>query len=515
MTKDGKTPTGKQRWGCYSYPSNQGRSGKRVHCYSTTSPGSPAQIGQNRLPKGPAKVFRRAIDPTVKRFIVTAAQNATPVHDDFWDCLTTAAKHLSAELLVVPIRYKNPNSRWSEKQETDEWWAKEIQPYLWNARRRMNENLLLLGDIKTVPTASEPLTGFESISGTESCILGHTKLQLKTVATPSSKMAKILTTTGACTVANYTDSKAGKLGEFHHSLSAVLVETYGKLFWLRQLHYDARTHSITDLRTRFHVDSVVDAPRPSALVLGDTHVDFVDPMVESATDDMVGYLQPEHIAWHDLLDGYSANPHHFGNPFNAIAKRQTDRDDVRAEVFRAIDYVKAHTPKDCRSVIVSSNHDDFLRRWVVSNDWKMDPTNAEFYLETALAMVRGTKLGPGGTEYPSPFPYWVGKECAPEFVWCIKSGTFVLNGVELGMHGDRGPNGSKGSIKNLRRIGVKSIIGHTHSPGINEGCYQTGTSTRLQLEYTAGPSGWLNTHCVLHANGKRQLITIINGRWRL
>jgi hypothetical protein len=35
------------------------------------------------------------------------------------------------------------------------------------------------------------------------------------------------------------------------------------------------------------------------------------------------------------------------------------------------------------------------------------------------------------------------------------------------------------------------------------------------LEYTAGPSSWLNTHCLLHADGKRQLIHIIDGKWRL
>ena len=74
------------------------------------------------------------------------------------------------------------------------------------------------------------------------------------------------------------------------------------------------------------------------------------------------------------------------------------------------------------------------------------------------------------------------------------------------MHGDRGPNGARGSAKNLRRIGIKSVIGHSHSPQISEGCYQVGTSSRLKLEYNEGPSGWLNTHCVIHADGKRQFV---------
>ena len=92
--------------------------------------------------------------------------------------------------------------------------------------------------------------------------------------------------------------------------------------------------------------------------------------------------------------------------------------------------------------------------------------------------------------------------------------SLVVCGVELGMHGDRGPNGARGSARNLRRIGVRSIIGHSHSPEIAEGCYQTGTSTRLRLEYNSGPSSWLNAHVVLNADGKRQLVIIVDGRFR-
>lgn len=89
------------------------------------------------------------------------------------------------------------------------------------------------------------------------------------------------------------------------------------------------------------------------------------------------------------------------------------------------------------------------------------------------------------------------------------------NGIELSLHGDQGPNGARGSLKNLRRIGTKAIIGHSHSPGIDEGGMQVGTSTRLRLEYNHGPSSWLNTHAVIYDNGKRSLINIIKGKWRL
>jgi hypothetical protein len=72
----------------------------------------------------------------------------------------------------------------------------------------------------------------------------------------------------------------------------------------------------------------------------------------------------------------------------------------------------------------------------------------------------------------------------------------------------------RGSINNLRRISNKSIIGHSHTPGIEEGCYQVGTSTYLRLEYNKGASSWLNAHSVLNADGKRQMLVIVEGRWR-
>lgn len=449
---------------------------------------------------------------------MTAAQNGTPVHEGFFKSLLVAAKHLDAELLVIPIRYKNPTSRWTLSQANAETWDQALAPYLFNGRRKLNANLVLLGDIKTVPTASSPLTGFDAISGGESAILGHTKLQLKVIPTPSNKLPKILTTTGAVTVANYTDSKAGKIGEFHHALGAVIVELEDKVFHMRHVSADAKTGEFTDLVTRYAPSGASRAARPLALVMGDTHVDYIDPKVEKATfaaGGIIDTLNPTHLVWHDLLDGYSCNPHHGKNPFNRLAKRQTDRDDVGAEVRRAVEFVKRRTTGDRQSVVVASNHNDFLQRWIVNTDWREDPTNAEFYLTTALQMVRGTTLNDSGTSYPDPFAYWIQRAGHPKIRVLAVDEAFQLGGVDLGQHGELGPNGARGSITNLRRIGARSIIGHSHSPGIDEGAMQVGTSTRLRLEYNSGPSSWLNAHAVLHADGKRQLIFIIDGHWKM
>src|SRR5690606_36858083 len=93
-----------------------------------------------------------------------------------------------------------------------------------------------MSDIKIQPTAVKPMTGFDSISGDNSCVFGHPKIQMKTISVLDNADPKMMLTTGACTVKNYTDSKAGQKGEFHHSLGFVIVEIKNKdVFFVRQV----------------------------------------------------------------------------------------------------------------------------------------------------------------------------------------------------------------------------------------------------------------------------------------
>ncbi len=56
-------------------------------------------------------------------------------------------------------------------------------------------------------------------------------------------------------------------------------------------------------------------------------------------------------------------------------------------------------------------------------------------------------------------------------------------------------------------------VGHGHTPGIEKGCHQVGVST-LDLGYVKGLSSHMITHDVIYPNGKRALISIVNGLWR-
>lgn len=451
-----------------------------------------------------------------KIYVITSAQNATPAHKKSFRTLLGYCAHHKAELVIIPLRYRNPTSIWPQGDKNNQWWDRDLRPYLCDSRFDINSNLSVLGDIKTQPTAVDPLSGFDSISGDKSAIFGHTSVRLKTVPVVTGDMPKIICTTGAITVRNYTDTKSGKKGEFHHTLGATVVRVKNnRVFHIRQLNFtnDGR---LVDLNEHWTQDGMTQASAP-AVVLGDWHDFAVDPLVEKATftakNSLCNTLNPHTIVWHDALDFYSRNLHHDGNPFINLAKHRAGVDDVRAEIEKMVERVE-RLAGGRLSVFPYSNHPDMLRRWIHKADWKQDPKNAAFYLETALAMVESTQMRGHKSHTIDPFAHWCLKFAKrPDLFRFLKpNDDFRISGISIDMHGHIGPNGARGSVKSFSKLAVKSITGHGHGAEIMHGAYRVGTSSVYDQEYVGGPSSWMQTHCLIYPDtGKRSLINVING----
>lgn len=478
----------------------------------------------------PTTILSRELRPGCQRFIITAAQNGTPVHEDNWACIQSAARHLNAEILVLPMRYRNPTSIWSGSQRNLEWWAPAVTPYLWNQRLQLNANLTLMGDYQLQPTAVDPLAGMDGVSGEFSGIFGHTKMRLRSVPTPQNKIAKTITTTGACTVENYTASRSGKTSAFHHVLGALLVELFpdGREFRIRQLYYKDSTRRIIDLDDAYYVGGYERAPPAIAGIGGDTHVRFLDPMVNSCRHregGLIDTIRCTHWIEHDLLDSYSCNPHHDKNPMIWLAMRLAQQDSIGDECDEAGLYLEGVRDRhpDLQIHVVASNHDDMATRAVLAfmkGGLKaiphVSPINLEWLGDMIGDMARGCKMTDTGTSYPDALALHLKKMNLGPRVHILDGGeSLMLGGVEHGMHGDDGPNGARGSVKNLARIGVKTWTGHGHSKEIFEGAKRVGTGTRLTADYTRGPGSWTNADGITNADGKGQLIDYINDRFRL
>ncbi len=471
---------------------------------------------------------QRKIERSVRgnKFVITSAQNATPVHSGFLASLLNYCEINNARLIVVPYRYKNPTSIWSMNNEGDDWWAPELNPYMTDEVFNLAKNLVLLGNIKIQPTASEPINGFEGFTGTNSTIIGHPKIQLRTVPTMED-LPKILTTTGALTIPNYTDSKAGWKASFHHSIAALIVEIDNKdQFHIRHIHGNHDTGNFYDLDAFYDETSVTYGNRVEALVCGDIHAEFIDPGVEKATfsssDSIAEVLNPRHFVFHDLYDQYARNHHHSEQDIlNAGKHLYNLRNNVETELQNTADFVDRVNRPETKNIVVKSNHDEAFDRWLRTADIRGDWENARFYYYMKYHQMKNIKPHETGFKSIDPFEFWchnpdamTGLKCLDNTIFLSRDESYELADIELGFHGDVGMSGSRGDIKSLSRLSKKIIIGHSHSPGIHEGAYQVGVSARLNLEYVRGPSSWLHTHAIIYPDGKRTLINIIKGKWR-
>lgn len=473
-----------------------------------------------RLPSNP--VLMRSNLPKAKTYLITAAQNATPVHTGFWKSLERAREFYNAELVVIPGRYKNPTSQWTQGNDEHEWWCPEVLPYLFDGRMKLNDRIMILGDVKIQWAAQTPLSSMDAFTRNMSGIIGHGKRALRSIATPQHKQPKLMLTTGACTLPNYTDTKQGALGEFNHCFGALIVEIDEDVFFVRELNADRRGAFI-DLDMEFTPEGVKQAKRALSISMGDVHQRFILRHVIEATftakNSMVNLLRPEYLIWHDVLDFHTRNHHHKDDWITGYGKWKSGKESVREELEEAIEFVNEKTPKNCQSVIVSSNHDRALLRWLKEADFKKDPVNLPFYLEIAAEVAKSARMSESGVEYDDPFILCARKyarKLRAKNVQFLEQGkSFVLSNVEYGLHGDNGPNGSRGTTKNLSTIGIKVTKGHNHTAEIVDGCYSAGKSTGM-LEYEAGgPSSHSNAHVIQYANGKRAIFFIINGRYCL
>ncbi len=442
----------------------------------------------------------------MKSYLITYAQNATPINSRFFSAMQQFCKANKAELVVVPGRYKNATSQWSKKQEDDEWWAAEVTPYLARSRRSLCKNLKVFSDISIQPTAKRPLNGFEGFLGQCSGIFGHPKRALEVVPT-GTRTPRIMWSTGACTISNYTPSRAGKQGDHQHVIGALVVEVDKDSCYFARHVTATKDGSFTDLGTVYSPHGYSKAPQAMSIVLGDWHAGQEDFEVLDATKALIDQVRPKNIVLHDVLDFGSRNHHNKGS-----RHRFTGRfDSVEFEVKCATDALKLVASwGDHTTHVVRSNHDEHFERWLEEHKDCEDPLNAPYYHEMKARDYRNRAVK---GEWLNLFESESRRHGVPASVKFLKRNESLrLLDVEHGFHGDKGVSGSRGTPLGYTRLGVKVTTGHTHTPKIADGSFVTGVTAQLDHGYNLLPSTWLNAHVVLHADGKRQLIVIVKGR---
>lgn len=489
------------------------------------------------------KAKQRTFNEKRKRFLVTWAQNNTPVHRRFLSNIEEYAKQIKADIHVIAGRYKNPTSVFSDNNR--DTWHEPIRKYLDAARHDIHMYLSIMSDVKIQPTAVNPMTGMQGMSGLNSCIFGSPKVQMEMIPVLEGCKPKMMLTTGACTIKNYTDSKSGKKGEFHHTLGFVIAEIKDDdTFFIRQVTADDNgdfmdlwnsvrfegseepivfdspvdemewnQENFAEPAVRLVGESKIDrTAKISACILGDLHLGKEDHRVINTTLDFMKKVNPEHIILHDVFDGSSISHHEMKDPFAQYAKEVKGTNSLRKEVEYMIEKLEPFSEfEDSKVVIVRSNHDDFVDRWLKNEDWRKQPTpkNSMEYMEYSQILL---KQYSEGEKIKGVIPELINRRY-PEFITLGRSDSYIVRGWELGQHGDIGSAGSRGSLQQFRRLNTKIVVGHYHAPGRLDGALSVGTSTELRIGYNIGASNWLQSHVIVHENGKAQHLNFIDGEF--
>jgi len=447
---------------------------------------------------------KRKFKKSAKKFIITWAQNNTPVHIPFFDNIKSYAKHIGAEIHVVLGRYKNPTSVWTQNQQDEEFWDPAVLPYKDANRHHVHDHLTILSDIKIQPTAAMPMSGMESISGPSSCVFGFPKMHLKVIPALEGYRPKFMFTTGAVTEKNYTDSKAGKKGEFHHTFGFVIVEIKNKNdFFVRQVTA-TEDGSFCDLGFAVEGKKVKKVDAIDVAVLGDIHVGDHDVNINNQQKKWLDRLKPKYTVLHDVFNGHSLNPHEADDPLKMYQRHVDGSNQVKKEITEMLQYLQGM--KKYNLVITSANHNDFIDRWIKKADWKKNIHNAAEYLEYTNVLLSGK--APNGI-----IDYIINKEFPGQIKTLGRNESFSINGWELSNHGDIGANGSRGAITQYKRLNTKMICGHSHTCAREDGVIYVGTSTKLRVGYNIGASSWTNADVIVHKNGKAQHIIYFNGQF--
>lgn len=251
------------------------------------------------------------------------------------------------------------------------------------------------------------------------------------------------------------------------------------------------------------------------------HTEQLDAEVRSlawAKGGMLDTLKPKYQFMHDTVSFARRNHHDRSNPHIRFQQFIEERECVRTELEAVRDFLnKESYRKWCQTIVVDSNHDNAMERWLREVDYRSDPINALWFLTCQKRKYESISSRDPKFHLIEWSLRKLGAKENIEFLH--QDEPFVIcpsshGGIECGMHGDLGPDGARGSPVALSRMGRKANTGHTHKAGITDGLYTAGTSSNLDLVYNKGPSSWSHSHIVTYPNGKRAIITMWHGAWR-
>ena len=448
-----------------------------------------------------------------KRFVVTSAVTGCKVHKRFAQSVLNYCKKKNAMLLIIPITDPASKAGWTLDPFIGELVDKKLASVVFSDLE-LNSNIFI-SSIRMSSKQIDPTTGLDRIAKDRSFIYGSPKQRLKFIANETNSLPKAAMGTGAITLSDYDtehymSKRTAYLAQEDHKIGALIVETpSNKKYHFRQIQAEKQSGNFVDLGNYYKPNSKREKLDAELIKLGDWHTGDTCPVAKKAWSELVKKVKPNYIFMEDIFDGKCINHHEEKKLILQAQKAQVGKLNLESELKLVANELKELVKWPKKQVIITySNHDDFLARWLNSGNWIKSFENVGIASELVKSMLEGKMPLQMGVEK------YLDEATKKKLRWLKLDESFILNGIEQGVHGHKGPDGSRGSLQNLEKSYTACNVAHRHSPAILRDAWQAGTSTVLSLEYTSGASSWVNASIVQYPNGGRQIINSIKGVWR-
>lgn len=432
-----------------------------------------------------------------KTFVITTAVVGAPVFKEALNAINNSfCKHNKAKLLVIPCA--DPAANVSDGLDPI-----LLEESLVVENVDLNDNLAIYA-IRLSAKQINPTTGLGRIGQrNRSFIFASPKQSLEYVPVANNKMPHALMTTGAITLPayqtnNYMSQRTAFIADHDHIMGAIIVELVGKdRYHFRHVEF-AKDGSFIDLGTKYHPNGKKSKTSILGMVLGDWHCGHTDPTVAKTTYEMIKELKPEQVILHDTFNGTSVN-HHL--EFRNITKSKIGITALSDELLLLRSDLEKFASMTGKVVVVASNHDYWLERYLEEGRFIKDPLNYRISLDLAIACHDGANPVEAGINLK--------KDKIKNLKFLKRDEDYLIKDIQCGAHGDL-----EAGVIRLEKSFGKSITGHCHTGGKFRRVTRVGTSTPLREDYAKGPISWTHTHAIINEDGTVQLINIIEGEWK-
>lgn len=480
----------------------------------------------------------------VARYILSSCQNNTHPHKAglknllaYRDWLDKRAGD-SCELILGTFTYAidaygaKAVKRGSYRPQDKLWYAPELLPFIKDESIQLAPGLIWCGEMNILPTATNPLSKLDDYNGRASNIVPHAKHAMESVASLADEATKFNYSTGAITLRNYIQKRVGIVAERKHAYGALIVEVDGQGNWyVRQLQvgdegevYDIGPRGYAGVKVvngKVEARANTDAANSyvEAITWGDIHAAEMELWIRElgwGEGGLLDQVVPRKQFMHDVFSMRSRGHHELKNFHRTFEKFVTGEGIVQDEMRVTADFVKEACREWCETIVVRSNHDRHLDRWLNEANPALDPPNARYFM-TLQARLLGA-IEQGDQDF-NILEYALREEGIPAGVLFLgEDESYVIckehdGGIECGLHGDLGVNGARGSTQVLMKLGRRVNKNHDHIATIRGGVFSGGACS-LNFPYMKGPNAHSVSHTLTFTNGARQILTFWNGKFR-